>query len=114
MFEPNPWIQRRACSRSWAVAPVLQYFRALRGVFRHHQRKKKKKSEENEAVEKNFGMGFPVFGKNVKSIMMSPPVVLQMGDGACWAHSQPVLKKLVCDTPTPWFPFVVVKPNKGP
>ena len=78
------------------------------------KKKKKKKSEENEAVEKNFGMGFPVFGKNVKSIMMSPPVVLQMGDGACWAHSQPVLKKLVCDTPTPWFPFVVVKPNKGP
>ena len=31
MFEPYPWIKRWACSRSWAVAPVLQYFRALRG-----------------------------------------------------------------------------------
>ena len=31
MFEPHPWIKRWACSRSWAVAPVLQYFRALRG-----------------------------------------------------------------------------------
>jgi len=33
MFEPHPWIKRWACSRSWAVAPVLQYFRALRGDF---------------------------------------------------------------------------------
>ena len=31
MFAPYPWIKRWACSLSWAVAPVLQYFRALRG-----------------------------------------------------------------------------------
>ena len=39
MFQPHPWIQRWACSRSWAVAPVLQYFRALRGDFAHINKK---------------------------------------------------------------------------
>ena len=37
LFEPRPWIKRRACSRSRTVAPVLHYFRVLRGVLRHHQ-----------------------------------------------------------------------------
>ena len=36
LFEPRPWIKRWACSRSRTVAPVLHYFRVLRGVLRHH------------------------------------------------------------------------------
>ena len=39
LFEPRPWIKRRACSRSRTVAPVLHYFRVLRGALRHHQKK---------------------------------------------------------------------------
>ena len=41
LFEPRPWIKRRACSRSRTVAPVLHYFRVLRGVLRHHWPKKR-------------------------------------------------------------------------
>ena len=44
LFEPRPWIKRRACSRSWTVAPVLHYFRVLRGVLRHHWPLKKKRA----------------------------------------------------------------------
>ena len=48
MFEPHPWIKRRACSRSWAVAPVLQYFRALRGDFANMKKKKTKKKNRKK------------------------------------------------------------------
>ena len=48
MFQPHPWIQRWACSRSWAVAPVLQYFRALRGDYANI----KKKTEKQAISEK--------------------------------------------------------------
>ena len=42
MFEPRPWIKRRACSRSRTVAPVLHYLRVLRGVLRQQFQKKNK------------------------------------------------------------------------
>jgi len=52
LFEPRPWIKRRACSRSRTVAPVLHYFRVLRGVPRHHWPKKKKVFRKKESSPK--------------------------------------------------------------
>ena len=52
LFEPRPWIKRRACSRSRTVAPVLHYFRVLRGVLRHHWPKKKKVPKKKESSRK--------------------------------------------------------------
>ena len=52
LFEPRPWIKRRACSRSRTVAPVLHYFRVLRGVPRHHWPKKKKVPQKKESSQK--------------------------------------------------------------
>ena len=52
LFEPRPWIKRRACSRSRTVAPVLHYFRVLRGVLRHHWPKKKESSQQKRKFPK--------------------------------------------------------------
>ena len=52
LFEPRPWIKRRACSRSRTVAPVLHYFRVLRGVPRHHWPKKRKFPKKRKVPEK--------------------------------------------------------------
>ena len=48
LFEPRPWIKRRACSRSRTVAPVLHYFRVLRGVLRHHWPKKESSQKKGK------------------------------------------------------------------
>ena len=54
LFEPRPWIKRRACSRSRTVAPVLHYFRVLRGVLRHHWPEKRKFPKKKKLMQLLF------------------------------------------------------------
>ena len=103
LFEPRPWIKRRACSRSRTVAPVLHYFRVLRGAFAPSLTKsidKKKSNSDVVCCWKKRDILFPAhFGGTIR---VSADEALYEPICDYVIYSQPVLKKLVCDNSTPF------------
>ena len=105
LFEPRPWIKRRACSRSRTVAPVLHYFRVLRGAFAPSSKKMFNKWISSvcvvvlQKVRCMFLFGASSFRWAVRVSLERDPYDSKSGQVT---YSQPVLKKLVCDNSTPF------------
>ena len=106
LFEPRPWIKRRACSRSRTVAPVLHYFRVLRGASAPSSKKMFNKLDfkclcccSHKKVRCMFLFGASSFGWAVR---VSLERDLYDSNSGQVTYSQPVLKKLVCDNSTPF------------
>ena len=136
VFEPCPWIQRRACSRSRTVVPVLHYLRVLRGALRHHWTtvfwldglrfaafffvlniliSNNTDTDVNALPSLSLFFLIPSgiivischFGRPIGRLAESDIYNANSGHAT---HSQPVSKKLVCDISTPFCECCVMKP----